>query len=181
VAIRSKQDTAPLPSDAVIIGTVGILTSGVFGPAVAARWARERQEREFEHDVALRRNEDLRQVLDDAAVLLGSGVTNLRRAFEAARDRRGSPSDVQEWASRVHLARERILLRLAEDDPVVARYTEAREALTGPLGRAIQAGASGAGGDESSANAELDLAIADFEAKRSSFLAAARELLEDCD
>lgn len=147
---------------------------------MAARWARERQRHEFDHDLALRRNEDLRAVLDDAAVLLGAGVTNLRRAFEAARDQRNSPADVQEWASRVHLARERILLRLAEDDPVVARYSEARDALTGPLGMAIQADAGGTAGEETQAtNADLDAAIEDFEIKRSVFLAAARDLLED--
>jgi hypothetical protein len=169
-----------LLSDAVIIGSVGILTSGVFGPAVAARWARERQEREFDHDLALRRTEDLRQVLDDAAVLLGAGATNLRRVFEAAKNRRESPADVQEWASRVHLARERILLRLAEDDPVVARYSEARDALTGRLGRAIQADAIDAAGEQAQpTHADLNAAIEDFEAKRSAFLAAARDLLEE--
>jgi hypothetical protein len=82
-------------SDPVLIGSVGIVTSGILGPAVAARWARKRQEREFEYDRTIRRNEDLRQVLDDAAVLLGAGVTNLRRAAEEATAGRSTPADIR--------------------------------------------------------------------------------------
>jgi hypothetical protein len=178
VGIRSERDTKPLASDAVIIGSVGIVTSGVLGPAVAARWARARQDREFENDRKVRRNEDLRHVLDDAAVLLGAGITNLRRAFEATSAGRESPPDVQEWASRVHLARERILLRVSERDQVVSRYTEARDALTGSLGKAIE-NASPVGSREHLATTDLNAAIEDFEAKRSAFLAAARALLDD--
>jgi hypothetical protein len=165
-------------SDAVVIGSVGILTSGVVGPAVAARWARERQERDFRHDLELRHEEDLRGVLEHAAEILGPGVTNLRRAVEAARERRAPPDDVQEWARQVHLARERLLLRLSDSDAVVARYTEARDLLTGLAELQADAHIPARDDEETSASeGSVNATIEQFEAKRSEFLAAARERL----
>lgn len=161
-----------MATDAVILGSLGILTSGVLGPAAAARWARAQQVREFQHDLMTRRTEDLRSVLDDAAVLLGAGVTNLRLAAESAHRRQDSPPEVREWAGQVHLARERILLRLTEDHPVVVRFTEARDLLATRVGTALDADA-----DRVVLSNDLTAAIEEFENKRSAFLGEARRLL----
>ena len=165
-----------MATDAVILGSLGIVTSGVLGPAAAARWARSRQEREFQHDLSTRRTDDLRRVLDDAAVLLGAGVTNLRLAAEASQSHHDPPPEVREWASQVHLARERILLRLPEDSVVVSRYTEARDLLTDRVGLALEADAGRPGAGET--GDDLSAAIEQFEDRRSAFLAAGRALLE---
>jgi hypothetical protein len=118
-----------MPSDVVVISIAGILTSGVLGPAAAARWARNRQSREFEHDRRTRRTDDLRLVLDNAAVSLGSGISRFRSAFEAEAAGAPVPASMAEWAERAHLADERLRLRLPTTHPVVITYEAARERL----------------------------------------------------
>lgn len=66
--------------------------------------------------------------------------------------------------------RERILLRLSEDHPVVRRYSEGRDALS-PIAQAMNPNARG--GEPTN----TDGAITAFEASRSAFLAAARDAL----
>lgn len=159
-----------LLSDTTIISVVGILTSGVLGPGFAAWWARGAQRRAFRHDHAVRRVDDLRSVLDDAAVLLGAGATNLRRANEAQAAGRAVPPDIEDWAGRVHLASERLLLRFAEEDVVVQRYRDARDAMQ-PVQLAIRQS------HDATQGAGLEVAITSFETARSAFLVAARAAL----
>jgi hypothetical protein len=118
-----------MPSDTVIVSIVGIVTSGVVGPGVAAWWARNRQHAEFEHDRETRRADDLRQVLDNAAICLGSGLSRFREAFEAEAAGQPIPAERQEWFEQAHLAHERLRLRLPEGHPVIDRYETARERL----------------------------------------------------
>lgn len=169
IFVRFPRDTGVVPSSTTVISVAGILTSGVVGPSALAWWAQRRQEHEFANDRAVNWDEDLRGLLDDAAVLLGGGATNLRLVYEASHRRQQPPTEVGEWASRVHLTRERLLLRLPEDDRVVVAYTATRDSLESIL-QAMAAGKSAAADD-------LEAAIAAFEARRSAFLTAAREVL----
>src|SRR4051812_27338254 len=100
-------------SSAALLGVTGIVVSGVVGPLVAT-WASKRGDiQRFERDQLQRRREDLRTLVDEAAVLLGAGETNLRLAHEAASKSNPEPADVREWAGKVHLLGQRLLLRLS--------------------------------------------------------------------
>jgi hypothetical protein len=152
-------------SSATILGITGITVSGVVGPFVAA-WAYRRADRQrFEHDQLQRRREDLRAVVDEGALLLGAGETNLRLAHEAVSRGESEPADVREWAGKVHLLGQRLLLRLPSDDPVAARYEQVRDALLA-VGEAY--------GDQ----ANYPQAVNTFEARRGEFLEEARAALE---
>jgi hypothetical protein len=119
----------------------------------------------FERDQRQRRREDLQAVVDEGAVLLGAGETNLRLAHEAASRDAAPPADVGEWARTVHLLGQRLLLRLPANDPVVTKYEAVRQALIA-VGETY--------GDE----ARYPQAVTDFEARRSEFLDEARAALE---
>jgi len=152
-------------SSATIIGITGITVSGIVGPFVAA-WAHRRGDKQrFEREQLRRHREDLRGVLDEGALLLGAGQTNLRLAHEAVSRGEAEPADVREWASEVHLLGQRLLLRLSREDPVVAKYEQVRAALVA-VGESY--------GDESGYSQAVDA----FEARRSEFLEEARAALE---
>jgi hypothetical protein len=152
-------------SSATIIGITGITVSGIVGPFFAA-WAYRRADRQrFERDQLQRRREDFRAVLDEGALLLGAGQTNLRLAHEAVSRGDAEPADVREWASRVHLLGQRLLLRVPSDNPVVAKYEQVRAALVA-VGETF--------GDE----AGYSQAVNAFEARRTEFLQEARAALE---
>ncbi len=152
-------------SNAAILGVTGIVVSGVVGPLVVGWMGRRGDRRRFERDQQQRRREDLQAVVDDGAVLLGAGETNLRVAHEAASQGAAPPADVGEWARNVHLLGQRLLLRLPANDPVVTKYEAVRQAL-------IAVGATY--GDD----AHYPQAVTDFEARRSEFLDEARAALE---
>lgn len=152
-------------SSATILGVTGIVVSGVVGPIVAA-WANRRGDlQRFEHDQLQRRREDLRAIVDEGAALLGAGETNLRVAHEAASRRGQAPADVREWAVKVHLLGQRLLLRLSSTHSVVAAYEEVREALV-------------AVGETYGDAARYPAAVTAFEARRTDFLDKARAELE---
>jgi hypothetical protein len=151
-------------SSATIIAVTGITVSGIVGPFVAT-WGHRRADRQrFEREQLRRRREDLRAVLDQGAVLLGAGQTNLRLAHEAVSRGEAEPADVREWASEVHLLGQRLLLRLSNRDPVVVKYEQVRAAL-------VSVGESY--GDEAAYSQTVDA----FEARRSEFLEEARAAL----
>jgi hypothetical protein len=152
-------------SNAVVLGVTGIVVSGVVGPLVVGWMSRRGDLQRFERDQQQRRREDLQAVVDDGAVLLGAGETNLRLAHEAASRDTAPPADVGEWARNVHLLEQRLLLRLPANDPVVTKYEAVRKALIA-VGETY--------GDE----ARYPQAVTDFEARRSEFLDEARAALE---
>jgi hypothetical protein len=135
----------------------GIVVSGVAGPAVASWTSRRASRQQFGRQVALERRDELRSLLDQAAELLSVGATNIRLAEEADRAGRPAPDEVSEWAGKIHVLEQRLLLRLPTAHRVVARYSEVRETL-------VALGTSNASVDE-------------FETARSSFLETARETL----
>ncbi len=152
-------------SNAAILGVTGIVVSGVVGPLVVGWMSRRGDRQRFERDQQQRRREDLQAVVDDGAVLLGAGETNLRLAHEAASQDAAPPADVGEWARNVHLLGQRLLLRLSTNEPVVTKYEAVRQALIA-VGETY--------GDE----ARYPHAVTDFEARRSEFLDVARAALE---
>jgi len=152
-------------SNAAILGVTGIVVSGVVGPLVVGWTSRRGDRQRFERDQRQRRREDLQAVVDDGAVLLGAGETNLRLAHEAASQDAPPPADVGEWARNVHLLGQRLLLRLPANDSVVTKYEAVRKALIA-VGETY--------GDE----ARYPQAVRDFEVRRGAFLDEARAALE---
>jgi hypothetical protein len=143
----------------------GIVVSGVVGPAVATYFSRRGERQRFARDQLRRRREDLRALVDEGAVLLGMGETNLRVAHEARSRREAEPDDVRDWAGKVHLLGQRLLLRLPADDPVVSSYESVRAALMA-VGETY--------GDEE----KYPPAVTQFETRRIAFLDQARAALE---
>jgi hypothetical protein len=147
----------------VTVSAIGILVSGVVGPAISS-WANRRADAQrFERDQAGKRRDDLRAVVDDAATLLAVGATNVRQIREARAFGRSEPPDVRDWASNVHALQQRLLIRIGAADPVAVTYARVREALVAL--------------DQPDA-ADVEEAVRDFEAKRLAFLDAARAALE---
>jgi hypothetical protein len=155
-------------NDTLVISLAGILTSGVVGPWVGARWASTRQRDEFKNDWLSRRSDDLRGVLDEAATLLASGASMFRRAAEARASGERIPDRIDEWSEQAHLARERLRLRIRPDDPVISRYEAARERLI-DYAKLL--------GQESGRVDPDGPALDAFESARADFLEAARAAL----
>src|SRR2546425_753837 len=109
-------------SSATTLGVTGIVVSGVLGSAIAAYFSRRGDRQRFLRDQLQRNREDLRAIVDEGAVLLGAGGTNLRLAREAASRGESAPEEVRDWGGEVHLLEQRLLLRLPADDAVVTAY-----------------------------------------------------------
>jgi hypothetical protein len=132
---------------------------------VATAWASRRENKQqFERDQRARRREDFRSLTDDAARLLGAGVTNLRLGREARDAGTDEPEEVKEWASDVHLLRQRLLLRRSAEDKVLTSYAGVLESL-----EAVAA----AGTDQ-----EYDEAVGTYKQEMDQFLSSARASLE---
>jgi hypothetical protein len=152
-------------SNAAILGVTGIVVSGVIGPAIAAYYGRRGDRQRFARDQLHRSREDLRALLDEGAVLLGAGETNLRLAHEAASRGEPEPDEVRDWAGKVHLLGQRLRLRLAADAPVITAYESVKSALV-------------AVGETYGHDDQYPGAVEQFEMQRRSFLEQAREALE---
>lgn len=124
-AASSTSSTTP----ALIIAAVGIIVSGLVGPAFTARKTRKADEARFERERAGNRRDDLRAVLDRCAELLAPGVTNIRHSLEAFVADHRAPPEVADWSRDVFAMEQRLRLRLPVDDPVIAAYVAVREAL----------------------------------------------------
>jgi hypothetical protein len=151
-------------SNALALGITAIVVSGVVGPAVSAWFSRRGDQQRFASEQLRRRRDDLRSIVDEGALLLGSGETNLRLAHEAVARGGPEPAEVKEWASRIHLLGQRLRLRLSESDPVVVAYEAVRAAL-------LEVGETY--GNE----ARYQAAVTVFEEQRGDFLDKAREAL----
>lgn len=155
-------------SSALTLGITGIVVSGVAGPAVSAWFNRRGDQQRFARDQLQRRREDLRSVVDEGALLLGAGETNLRLAHESAAHGGAEPAEVKEWATRIHLLGQRLRLRLSESDPVVNAYEAVRAALLDV-------------GETYGSEERYAAAVAAFEQKRGDFLDKARQALARTD
>ncbi len=150
-------------TDTAAVSIVGIVVSGVIGPGVAAHSARTRQRSDHEHEGRQRRHDDLAQLLDEAARVLAPGASRLRAIAEGDLDQ----AEVGGWSTEVHATYERLLLRLATEDPVAVAYLQAREALLA-IAQAF---------DNSRPQPEINAAMDLFETARSNYLNRARERL----
>jgi hypothetical protein len=120
------------------VAVVGILTSGVLGPAVFAWFAGRRQARELKHEVA----KELREVLDEsAAALARSRRTNQwvvrlwRKGVPGSDDRvLVANAEQRESVEAARVAQDRLSLRLGHDHPTVAQYRRAQEVLDEVVG-----------------------------------------------
>ena len=110
------------------IGITGIVVSGIVGPAIAAWFSQRSQVNNFNRVQAAERRDALRIVLDQAATLLATGVTNLRILREN-KDDLGRIQSAQEWLSQVFPIGQRLQLWLAYNDPVVVAYETVRSVL----------------------------------------------------
>ena len=146
----------------LIASVTGIAVSGVVGPTLTAWAARRSNRQQFERDQAARRRADLRDLIDEAAVLLGAGGSNLRIAREAAQAGRDHPGDVRSWARDVHLLKQRLLLRLPSDHKVLRQYEEVVAALEAIDGTEAH---------------DLHVALRNFEDARERFLDLSRAAL----
>ena len=163
-ACREPQEAMSDTTKTLLVAVAGILVSGVVGPAVTA-WATRRANRQqFERDQAAKRREDFRSLVDDAAKLLGAGVTNLRIGREAREAGGGVPSEVTDWASAAHLLRQRLLLRRASEHQVMTTYAGVLDAL-----EAVSAAAE---------EAAYENAVTNYEQSMNAFLATARASLD---
>jgi hypothetical protein len=124
-----------MANTAVVASVTGIVVAGVVGP-MATAWATRRANRQqFERDQTAKRRADLRDLIDEAAKLLGAGATNLRLASEASTTGKEEPAEVREWAANVHLLKQRLLLRLPPSNAVMQSFESVLTALE-TIGRA---------------------------------------------
>ena len=145
--------------DTTLIAIAGILVSGVVGPQLTSWSARRANRKQFNREQNARRRDDLRTLLDEAAILLASGATNLRHMQEDASRGQESAPDVTAWLAQVFPLGQRLRLRLPESHRVVQAYDDVREALA------------------AAADVDIETVVSDYEAKRAHFLDLARETL----
>ena len=139
---------------ALITSIVGILVSGVVGPQFTSWSTRRANHKQFNRDQNARRRDDLRSLLDEAAILLASGATNLRHLREE-----NTHPELASWLSQIFPLGQRLRLRLPEDHQIVRSYVEVTDALA------------------TAADVDVEAVITDFEAKRDHFLDVARQTL----
>ena len=170
VLLAASSTSAPVSGDwlsnhsTLLVGVVGIVVSGLLGPAVAIRLSRKSARQQFKRDLIVSRRDDLARLLDEAAVLLGAGATNLRLLKEGTALAPAPPA-AHEWARSIFPLGQRLRLRLPDHHAVVRTYDDVRQRLTD---------AQEAIGDGSSFSAALD----HYEQARASFLDAARAAVQ---
>lgn len=144
------------------VSIAGIAVSGVVGPQLTS-WATRRADRkQFNRDQNAKRRDDLRTLLDEAAVLLASGATNLRLIRENSSNDSPDQDDLSDWLSKVFPMGQRLRLRLPESDPVVKAYDNVREALI----------------ETQDTPGDIEAQITNFEQKRREFLETSRRELD---
>ena len=148
----------------LLIGIVGIVVSGILGPAVTIGLSRKSARQQFKRDLIVTRRDDLASLLDEAALLLGAGGTNLRLLNEAT-DRNPAPPSAREWARSIFPLGQRLRLRLPDEHAVVRAYDDVRQRLTDAQ--------EGITSEEAFSDA-LDR----YEQARTAFLDAAREAVQ---
>ena len=149
----------------MIVGVVGIIVSGVLGPAATAALSRGSAQRQFKRDLIRARRDDLRDLLDEAALVLGAGATNLRLLREAKEKKMLPAPALDAWAKSVFPLGQRLRLRLPNNHPVVAAYDAVRDRLA-----AAQA--------DIDSETPVDPALDRYEESRAAFLEAARRAVQ---
>src|ERR1700709_2082735 len=163
-AATSEQDWLSIHST-LLVGVVGILVSGLVGPTVTAAWTNRRERKHDHHATVLARRDDLRVVIDEAAKILGSAVSNLRQLLAAQEKGDPLPAGPTDLRGSLVPLGQRLRLRLPDQNSVVANYEASRKKLI-DLSHAT------------ATQAEFDQAAKEFESHRESFLDAGRDALQ---
>jgi hypothetical protein len=138
--------------------------SGVVGPSLTS-WANRRGATQgFQREVRRSQRDDIRQLLDEAAVLLAQGPTMVRRLQEAVASAGEQPAKASEWRAEVFPLGERLRLRLPVDHPIVTSYEVVRTSLADAL--------------EAASTDRANAAVDRFENLRDAFLQEGRHLLD---
>ena len=148
----------------LIVGTVGILVSGLVGPSVAARWTTRLEREKDTRARSIARRDDLRVIVDEAAKALGGAVARLRPALEAQQSGQPLSQDTRDFLADLFTLGQRLRLRVPAVDPMVSSYDTAREQLIA-VSRATNS------------QAAFDAAATTFEDRRADFLDQSREAL----
>jgi hypothetical protein len=146
------------------VGVVGIVFSGFIGPTVTAWFTGRREWTKDWRALAAARQNDLREVLDEAAKVLSGAVGRLRPLLAASLAGEELPKEPADFLGTLAPLGHRLRLRLPDSDPVVTAYDNAVEKL-----RAV--------GPAIASQAAFDAAVAEFDAARDAFLANSRAKL----
>ena len=101
----------------LIISVTAIIVSGVVGPSATAWAARRAARKQFIRDQAARRRGELRDLLDDAAGILGVGPIRLRQTWEVQQAGETLTDELRAWPDQVYVLGQRLRLRLGAQDP----------------------------------------------------------------
>ena len=164
VAATAKDDDWLSRNSTLIVGVVGIVFSGFIGPTVVAYFTGRRELARDARALAVARQDDLRDLLDEAAQVLSGAVGRLRPLLAATLDDRELPKEPADFLGSLAPLGHRLRLRLPDDDPVVVSYDGAVESL-----RSV-AQATGS-------QVAFDAAVNDFDTARDGFLANSRAAL----
>jgi hypothetical protein len=148
----------------LIVGVVGIVFSGFIGPTVTAYFTGRREQAKDTRSLAVARQDDLRNVLDEAAKVLSGAVGRLRPLLAAALAEEELPKEPADFLGSLAPLGHRLRLRLPDDDPVVASYDAAVNRL-----RAV--------GQATGSQAAFAAAVTEFDAARDDFLGNSRTKL----
>lgn len=147
----------------LIVGVVGILVSGLVGPSVAAWFTARREESKDERSYRVAQRDDLRALVDESAEALTNAASRVRQARKAQEARVAMPKEVKESLASLAVFRQRLLLRLEEDDDVIREFERARECVRRLAGARTQS--------------EFERIVDLLDAARTRYLAAARRTL----
>lgn len=125
----AKQQGASVP---VWVAITGFIVTGVLGPWITGVFTRKADRSHFARDLAGKRRDELVALLDDAAILLAPAATNLREIAELE----NATDALTTWLSQIHTMRQRLRLRLREDDPVVISYDSVHDQMVELLNHA---------------------------------------------
>ncbi len=147
----------------LIVSIVGIAVSGVVGPSATAWATRVAQRRQFVRDRGAKRRDELLQLLDEAASLVGLGAVRLRQTLA-----KETSDELRAWPERVFAMGQRLRLRLGPAHEIVTTYEVVRKTL-------VSAGKSQATQPDTP---EDERTVEMFEMARAAFLDAAQQTLE---
>jgi hypothetical protein len=148
----------------LVVGIVGIVFSGFIGPTITAYFTGRRERAKDTRGLAVARQDDLREALDEAAKVLSGAVGHLRPLLAASLAGQELPKQPADFLGSLAPLGHRLRLRLPDTDPVVTSYDEAVGSL-----RAV-AKATGS-------QAMFEAAVLAFDTGRDAFLATSRAKL----
>jgi hypothetical protein len=149
----------------VVVAVVGIVVSGLLGPTITSLWTARRDRQKDHRALVVARREDLRDLIDDVATVLGGAVVNLRPLLAAEQQGQTPPKGPADFLGTLVPLGQRLRLRLPEDHPVIGSYDAVRGKLLA-LSKATDS------------QAAFDAAVEDFETARAKFLDKGRAALQ---